>query len=79
MRLRAEAAQIAVRVKPEKWCVDPVFELAGAPGNLVSVTLDGKPLAREAYAWDGATLWVRARIGAGGANLGLSFADTGTH
>jgi hypothetical protein len=79
MRLRAEAADIAVRLKPEKWCVDPVFELADAPGDIVAVTLDGKPLTREAYAWDGATLWVKARIGAGGANLGLRFASTESH
>lgn len=73
IRLVAESDAIDIVLKPVSRCVNPVFELDGAPKNLESVRLDGKPLAPGDYAWDGATLWVKAAI-SGGAKLGLRFA-----
>jgi len=53
-------------------CVHPVFELDGAPRVLDHVELDGRTLGREAYAWDGHTLWLDATL-RGTARLRLSF------
>ncbi|HVZ64570.1 MAG TPA: hypothetical protein VG936_08360 [Lacunisphaera sp.] len=73
IRLVAEASSIEIKVKPASYSVNPVFELAGAPKELAGVTLDGVPLATDAFAWDGATLWVKARIDARGAAIDLQF------
>lgn len=73
MRLVADSPVIEIKVKPATHCVNPVFELAGAPKELAGVTINGEPLAPAAFAWDGATLWVQARIDARGATIGLQF------
>jgi len=73
MRLIADSPFIEIKVKPATHCVNPVFEIAGASGQLTEVTIDGESLAAGDFAWDGATLWVRARIDAKGATIGLRF------
>ena len=73
MRLVADAPSIEIKVKPETHCVNPVFELAGAPKEFAGVTLDGESLASDDFAWDGSTLWVKASIDARGATIGLRF------
>jgi hypothetical protein len=73
MRLIAESHSIDIKVKPSTHCVNPVFEMAGASRELVGVTVDGEPLPLDAFAWDGATLWVKARLDARGATIGLRF------
>jgi hypothetical protein len=73
MRLVADSHSIVIKVKPSTHCVNPVFELAGAPKELAGVTIDGESLAPDAFAWDGATLWVKARIDSRGATIGLQF------
>lgn len=73
IRLVAESSSIEIKVKPASRCVNPVFEIAGAERNLVGVTIDGESLPSDNFAWDGSTLWVKARIDARGATIGLRF------
>ncbi|MBI4164652.1 MAG: hypothetical protein HY508_02840 [Acidobacteria bacterium] len=73
IRLVAESPSMEINLKPVVCTVNPVFELDQAPKQLASVMIDGRPLAADAYAWDGATLWVKATIGASGATIGLPF------
>jgi hypothetical protein len=60
--VEAAARRVEFRIMPDKWCVNPVFELAQAPKQLCSVKLDGRELEPRRYAWDGKTLWVEASI-----------------
>jgi len=73
IRLVAESSSIEINLKPSRRTVNPVFELDRAPKELLNVAIDGKPLAADDYAWDGATLWVKASIGASGAKIGVRF------
>jgi hypothetical protein len=73
MRLIAESHSIEIKMRPSTHCVNPVFELAGASRELVGVSIDGVPLASDDFAWDGATLWVKASIDERGATIGLQF------
>lgn len=73
IRLIVNAPAIEISLKPATQTMNPVFELERAPTTLAGVTLDGQPLAAADYAWDGATLWVKARIGATGATIRLRF------
>jgi len=73
IRLVAESLSIDIKLKPVAHTVNPVFELDQAPKNLSGVTLDGKPLTADAYRWDGATLWVKANVGAAGTKIGVRF------
>lgn len=58
MRLIAEAPHISLSLRPDRVCVNPVFEIRNAPRGLASVTIDGSPLAPKTYAWDGRALWL---------------------
>jgi hypothetical protein len=51
---------VDIVVSPAKVCVNPVFELRGAPKTLARVQLDGKLLESKQYAWDGQTFWLDA-------------------
>ena len=62
IRLIVEDQTVAITIKPATKCVNPVFELIGAPEELVSVTLAERPLKPMQYAWDGETLWLKADI-----------------
>lgn len=62
IRLIAEDKSVAITIKPTVRCVNPVFEVLAAPGDLVSVTLAGRPLRPGEYAWDGQTLWLQADV-----------------
>jgi len=73
IRLIAESSSIDINVKPQVRSVNPVFELDRAPKELANVAIDGKVLAVDGYAWDGATLWVKASIGASGAKISMRF------
>ena len=53
---------MAITIKPAGRCVNPVFELKGAPKTLVSVTLGDRVLDDKQYAWDGRTLWISANL-----------------
>jgi len=73
IRLVAESPSVEILMKPKERTINPVFELALAPKDLLSVGIDGRALASDAYAWDGATLWVKASVGDTGAKISLRF------
>jgi len=75
IRLIVDNATVSITVQATVMCVNPVFELRGAPGNLLSVTLAGRALKQGEYAWDGQTLWLDAKI-AQPEQLQLKFAKT---
>lgn len=60
--LVAEGREIAVTIKPGPPCVNPVFEIAGAPAGAIHVALAGRPLDAGRFAWDGRTLWLDATV-----------------
>jgi hypothetical protein len=62
LRLQVENKNVAITIRPAGRCVNPVFELQGAPKTLVSVTLGDKILDDKQYAWDGRTLWISANL-----------------
>lgn len=62
MTLVVDKPSIAIAIKPQAACVNPIFELIGAPGGKLSIERDGVALKPEAFAWDGRTLWLDATI-----------------
>lgn len=60
--LIVERNDVKVKINPVEWCVNPVFELKNAPKNLNHIKLGGEVLAANQYAWDGNTLWIKARF-----------------
>ncbi|MDR3633185.1 MAG: hypothetical protein P4L84_05060 [Isosphaeraceae bacterium] len=62
LRLVVESRDVVITFKPGPPCVNPVFELAGAPKASIRVALAGRPLENDRYAWDGQTLWLDATI-----------------
>lgn len=62
MRLVVENKDVTIKITPAGCCMNPVFELSGAPGTLARVQLGGRLLDGKDYAWDGKTLWVNAPI-----------------
>lgn len=73
IRLVTQSPSIEINVKPTTQTMNPVFEFDRAYKTLVSVTIDGKALPNDAYAWDGATLWMKALIHGSGASIRLNF------
>ncbi|HEY5564244.1 MAG TPA: hypothetical protein VIL33_01550, partial [Rhodothermia bacterium] len=73
VRLVAQGPTIAMRIVPSSCTMNPVFEVQGAEEKLERITLDGRVLPADSYAWDGATLWVNALIDSNGASLELKF------
>ena len=61
-RLIAEDAAISITINPKMRCVNPVFEVLEAPGDLMRATLDGRILEHREYRWDGQTLWLETNI-----------------
>ncbi len=72
--LTVENPSVTITITPDGHCVNPVFELAHAPKTLSAVRLDDRPLAADRYRWDGATLWLNARLDRP-ATLKLEFAE----
>lgn len=62
INLEVQSGEVSIGVVPHPVCVDPVFELNGAPRELSQITLDGVPLPKEAWTWDGETLFVGKTI-----------------
>jgi hypothetical protein len=60
--LIAESSTIAMKVIPDEICVNLAFEIQGACGDLMDVTLDNVGLPRDDWAWDGKTLWINATM-----------------
>src|SRR4051812_4282110 len=62
LRLRVQAPSVTIKLRPEPVCVNPVFELEGAPKGNLTVVLDGRGLASDSFAWDGHVLWLDATM-----------------
>jgi hypothetical protein len=73
LRLIADAREMEIKVKPSTHAVNPVFELSGVSQEIESVLLEGRPLASNEFTWDGATLWIKADIGAVGKTVEIRF------
>lgn len=58
--LEADGPTIEIAVNPEVPCVNPVFEIAGAPKSTPRVAIDGRERPTGSFAWDGRTLWLDA-------------------
>jgi hypothetical protein len=74
IRLIAQSTSIDIELTPIVHTINPVFEIDHAPRDLVAVTIDGKELPADSYAWDGGTLWMKASIGICEATIRLRFA-----
>lgn len=74
-RVIVEHQNVTITIKPALRCVNPAFELLGAPNKLVRLKLANRQLRPEEYAWDGGTLWLRAEIDER-AELRLEFANS---
>ncbi len=62
LRLSVDQPTVSITIKPTVRCVNPVFELSNAPGNLINTSLNNKVVNSKHYAWDGQTLWLKADI-----------------
>jgi hypothetical protein len=62
IRLVVDDSVVTITLKPTVRCVNPVFELRGAPQSLKSVRAGGRSLAAKEYTWDGHTLWIDANF-----------------
>ncbi len=58
IRIIVDDSVVTIALKPTVRCINPVFELRGAPKNLRSVKAGARSLAAKEYAWDGHTLWI---------------------
>lgn len=73
LKLLIHSDAVEISLKPAEVTVNPVFELEDAPPQLAEITLDGRSLTPNEYAWDGNALWIEAVIHAKGARIGLRF------
>jgi hypothetical protein len=62
IRLTVLDPTVQITVKPTVKYVNPVIELVGAPPALRSVSLGGRALKTNEFAWDGKTLWLDATM-----------------
>ena len=62
LRLQVQNQTVTIKVKPRIECVNPVFELLGAPDGPLTITRDGARVGPDQYAWDGALFWLDATI-----------------
>jgi hypothetical protein len=72
--LTVQNRKVTIAITPAGHCLNPVFELKGAPQVLRTVRLNQRALGKEQYRWDGATLWVDAHLHQR-AMLDLEFAE----
>lgn len=74
LQIIAEKPIINIKLKPIQWTINPVFEISGSNKNIMSITMDDKPLSKNDYAWDGKTLWIQATLSKP-TNLRLEFEE----
>ncbi len=77
IQLIVEGNEISAKITPTTACVNPVFELIGAPAGPITVMLEAGRLDDQHFAWDGRTLWIDATISRP-AELRVSFAGAST-
>lgn len=73
-RLVLQQKTVTITIKPTVRCVNPVFELMGAPKAPLRAKWADRPLDPTEYAWDGQTLWLSANVDVP-TLLRLEFAD----
>jgi hypothetical protein len=76
LRLTVASQKVTIKIKPAVRCMNPVFELHGAPETLVSARLGDHPMDGKQFAWDGHTLWLHAEF-TQPTSLQLEFAPRG--
>jgi len=59
IRLITEEPLVQIQLTPNTICVNPVFEI-NTLGSPQEIRIGKKPLAKESWQWDGATLWINA-------------------
>jgi hypothetical protein len=62
LRLTVEDRDVSFQLAPRGVCVNPVFELTNAPGELMRVSVGALQVNASDMAWDGQTLWLRSTI-----------------
>lgn len=55
--LVAHGPDIAIKLTPQKVCVNPVFEIETSHVKVLEVRLNDSPIPQSDWAWDGKTLW----------------------
>jgi hypothetical protein len=75
LRVVVEDKAVTITLKPAIRCVNPVFELIGAPRTPIRVTMADRLLEPGQYAWDGRVLWLNANID-GPTPLRLEFGES---
>jgi hypothetical protein len=75
LRLTVEAPEVTIDLDPSAAVVNPVLELARAPGGPIQVALDDQPLDPAHFAWDGHVLWLDRAIESR-SRLTIRFADS---
>lgn len=62
-RIRVDERNLSIRIRADRPCVNPVFELSGAPEGPIRVALTGRALDPSEFAWDGRVLYVDTTLG----------------
>jgi hypothetical protein len=62
IRLADAGSEITISIKPGVPCVNPVFEWTTRREGAIEVALDGRPVERERFAWDGRVLWLNVTL-----------------
>ncbi len=62
IRVLVKDRVVSVKLSPNQYTINPVFELVGAPEGPIEILQDGKAAPAEGYAWDGKTLWIKASL-----------------
>lgn len=75
LRMAVEDRDVRFTLTPKAVCINPVFELANAPRDLLGVSAGALQLGADDFAWDGHTLWLRATFRAP-TTVRITFAGT---
>lgn len=62
LRLTIEDREVSFRMTPQAVCVNPVFELSGAPGDILRVSVGALAVNANDMAWDGHVLWLNTTL-----------------
>lgn len=62
LRLTVEDREISFQLAPRTVCVNPVFELSNAPGEILRVSVGALAVNATDMAWDGRVLWLNTTL-----------------
>jgi hypothetical protein len=74
IQLAGSANETTLVIKPGVPCINPVWEWSSPKAGAIEITLDGRLIERDRFAWDGRVLWLNATIDRP-VNLRVHFAD----